>query len=107
MIFIIFLLFIQTSQSWGATETKQIWHSVDRINYFSSHFTELEHELTLRGEKKLVKILQKQEIDLAGCRALHGGTGGTGSLIQCMRFINREQTIGLVSKNRAELLEDI
>src|SRR5262249_2279261 len=57
--------------------------------------------------ESLVSKIQKQEEDLAGCRAIHDGKGGATSLVQCMEFFNREERLGLKSIGRETVISDL
>jgi hypothetical protein len=83
------------------------WSSSDQNLYINRHFLELEHRMVMQNKVKLIKDLRNQEKDLEGCRSLHEGRGGVRAMIACIRFIDREETLGFKSPGTKGLIKDI
>lgn len=98
MLSIIMSLFISCSWAWTPYETKL---------YTSRQFLELEHTLFMKRDAKHVKVISKQAEDLAGCKAIHEGSGRVQSFIKCVRFLNREHDLKLYSPQRSTLVGDL
>ncbi len=102
----IFFLFMHFAAA-TAKPLPFFWTPHDRKLYEDRHFIELEHRLVMVNGFQLLKKIQKQEADLAGCRELHHGRGGITAVIKCMDFINREEELGLFTRHRLNLVGDI
>jgi hypothetical protein len=61
----------------------------------------------MQKKPSLARDILRQESDLKGCRQIHRGKGDTESLLECVRFINREEALGLQSPKRSSLISDI
>jgi hypothetical protein len=90
-----------------ASSISLAWTSHDKDLYNKRHFIELAHLLVMQKSASLAKLILKQELDLDGCRKMHRGTGGVEGLLECVRFINRENELKLKSPGRSTLISDI
>ncbi len=83
------------------------WNSEDKGQYMLRQFIELQHKLLERGAATMAAKISSQDKDLAGCRATRSGTGQIQSVIQCMKFIDREEEIAIYSPGRKQMIGDL
>src|SRR4051812_108904 len=103
MNFLFIIFFIFPNKSPCALD----WSAKDRSLYNSRHFLELTHLLIMQKREGLRKKMTLQEKDLAGCRSIHRGHGGVYSLVACMRFVDREDEMGLFTTGRKQVISDL
>src|SRR3954467_14618811 len=100
----VLLMIFSFSNSLSADQLK--WSTEQKLEYDRRDFIALQHDLILKKQSRLVKFIQSQSEDLEGCKKLHSGVGNVASLIECMRFINREFELKLYSNGRQDLIND-
>lgn len=84
-----------------------VWSPEESRLYQSRRFTELAQILTLKGNPKIGADIGLQDQDLPGCKSLHAGKGGLNQFVDCVSFLKREEKLGLLSRGRPALIEDM